>query len=93
MRELPLFFSELAPQYRTRMTAVLKNAVNDFYPEFASREALRLEQILTRGAIRSESQFYLVRHRIDELECTDADANQLNALYKLTDAFEARRRN
>ncbi|WFR81869.1 hypothetical protein P9875_12225 [Janthinobacterium rivuli] len=92
LRELPLLLAGVEPQNRAKITDALNNAVRAAYPEFVAKEAKYLEQILINGRIRSENQFYLVHHRIDELEGTGATATQLDALYRLIDEFESRRR-
>ena len=92
LREMPLLLADLETKSRSQAVAALRSAVLRFYPEFAVKETERLEEILNAGKIRGESQFYLVRHRIDELEGSSDSGTLLSELYRLVDEFEARSR-
>ena len=92
LRELPLLLADVKLKNRSQVVAALSSAVRTFYPDFAAKEAKRLEEILTTGKIRGENQFYLVRHRMDELEGSGDSETQLRKLYRLVDEFEARPR-
>lgn len=92
LRELSLLLADVETKNRSLAVAALSSAVLTFYPDFAVKEAKRLEEILSTGKIRGENQFYLVRHRIDELEGSGGSATQLSKLYRLVDEFEARPR-
>ena len=52
------------------------------------RRLRRLAAIRDRGRIASESQWYLVRSRIDEIEGLDTHIQECEALQCLTDAYE-----
>ena len=90
LRELPSLFEGITPQDRIHIAATLSKAIHDIYPEFAAKEAKDLAEILAKNKIRGERQFYLVRHRIDELEGNGADHAEIETLYRLIDQFEAR---
>lgn len=90
LREMPLLLAGVDPKHRSQVVAALSSAVRTFYPDFAAKEAKRIEEILTAGKIRGENQFYFVRHRIDELESSGDPETQLSELYRLVDEFEAR---
>jgi len=45
---------------------------------------------LTRGKIRTEAEFCLVRHQIDVMEGKSELGDELKPLYALVDADEAR---
>lgn len=92
LRELPLLLEGIAPQERIQIAAMLSKAIHDRYPEFAAKEAKDLAQILAKNKIRGERQFYLVRHRIDELEGTGAAEIEIKTLYRLINEFETRPR-
>ena len=49
-----------------------------------------MKKVLARGKIRSETEFYCVRHEIDVLEGEPSRRKELVNLYALVDAFEAR---
>ena len=89
---MPLLLADLETKSRSQAVPALRSAVLRLYPEFAVKETERLEEILNAGKIRGKSQFYLVRHRIDELEGSSDFGTQLSKLYRLVDEFEARPR-
>ena len=47
-----------------------------------------IRKIMERGAIKGESEFYLIRQAIDELE-KDADDEKLHLFYRLVDQYES----
>ncbi len=44
------------------------DATLDAYPEFLTAERQRLQKVLERGKIRTEAEFYRIRHEVDVLE-------------------------
>jgi hypothetical protein len=83
LRELPLGTKQLQGT-----SSALEQAIELEYPEFLQEDQERLSKILSRGSIRTEREYHLVRHAIDLEERAPSD--QLNRLYKLAEAFEAR---
>jgi hypothetical protein len=57
-----------------------------------AKEADCLSKIKTRGSIRGEAEFHLVRHRIDVLEGEPGQEQELYLLYELAERFEGRRK-
>lgn len=90
VREMPMFLGSLDVEYRAFAVQALSRALLSHYPDFASKNAKQLAAVLTKGAIRTESQFFLVQHRIDELEGAGGSEVQLAELYRLVENFEAR---
>ena len=68
----------------------LAAATSAHYPDFLVMDAERLAKIMTRGSIRGESEFYLVRHHVDLLEGEPSQEEELRLLYELVDRFEDR---
>jgi hypothetical protein len=89
-RELPMLIGSLDLEYRAFAMQALSKALLSHYPDFASKNAQRLAAVLSKGIIRTESQFFLVHHRIDELEGVGGSEVQLAELYRLAENFEAR---
>ena len=87
---MPDLIGEVDIQWRAAVSKALHDAVAAEYPEFLHLEAVRLEKVLARGKIRTEAEFYLVRHRIDVLEGEPELPEALRTLYALVEAFEAR---
>jgi hypothetical protein len=76
------------PELRRACAAAFRSSVNAHYPDFFKKDEARLARVLARGRVRSESEWYLVRHRIDEIEGDKAHESDLAKLYKLVDEFE-----
>ena len=86
LRDTPDFIAMISPSWRAQVAKALNRAVQTAYPEFIAKDAERLEKVRTRGRIRTESEYYLIRHQIDVLEGTDS-TGLLNELYMLADSF------
>jgi hypothetical protein len=50
----------------------------------------RIAAIRERGRVTSETQWYLIRSRIDEIEGLDAHLEECGALQRLADTYEFR---
>jgi hypothetical protein len=92
LRETPMLLESMESEARKCAAQALAAATSDLYPEFLIKDAERLSKIKARGAIRSESEFYLVRHRVDLLEGDASQGEELRLLYALMDRFESRGR-
>ena len=86
LRDTPDFIAMISPEWRAQVAKALNCAIQTVYPEFISKDAERLEKIRARGRIRTDSEYYLIRHKIDVLEGT-SDTGLLTELYKLADSF------
>ncbi|CAD6874801.1 hypothetical protein [Methylomonas fluvii] len=83
LREFPPGAKQVGPA-----AVALERAIELEYPEFLREDEERLSKALKRGSIRTEREYYLVRHAIDREEGSPSD--RLAALYKLADNFDAR---
>ncbi len=90
LRETPQLILEVAPVWRTQVAKAFHDALALEYPEFLDLEAERLKKVFTRGKIRSEAEYYRVRHEIDIVEGDISRRDELKALYGLIDAFDSR---
>ena len=86
LRDTPDFIALVSPDWRAHVAKALNGAVLTAYPEFLAKDAERLEKIRSRGKIRTESEYYLIRHKIDVLEGS-GDTGLLTELYALVDSF------
>lgn len=89
-RETPMLIQDIQPEWRAKVAEAWHTAAAGYYPEFLVKEEGRLRKIFTRGKIRTEAEFHLVRHEIDILEGAPGDATKLQTLYRLVDSFESR---
>src|SRR6267143_3222364 len=90
LRELPEILRHL-PQIswdvRKSLVFACRRAVEAELPRFFDKERERAAQIIARGRIRSEDEWYLVRSFIDEYEAEPQRAADLPGLYRLVDSF------
>jgi len=90
LRETPMLLQSMPPETRKRATQALAAATCAYCPDFLAKDAERLAKIKARGSIRSENEFYLVRHRVDQLEGDPGQDEELRLLHELADRFEGR---
>ena len=86
LRDTPDVIAMVSPEWRANVAKALNRAVLTAYPEFLAKDAERLAKIRTRGKIRTESEYYLIRHKIDVLEGS-GDTELLTEFYALADSF------
>jgi hypothetical protein len=90
LRETPQLIQAIAPEWRAFVSRAFHDALTQEYPRFIVLEEERLKKILARGKIRSEAEFYCIRHEIDVLEGEPTRGSELENIYALVDAFETR---
>jgi hypothetical protein len=90
LRETPELIQAIAPQWRVVVAKAFYDALAHDYPQFLALESERLKKVLARGKIRSEAEYHRVRHEIDLVEGDPSRHGELNDLYGLIDAFDAR---
>lgn len=88
LRELPMLFCEVNGEQRAQLLNCLHMAVVTNFPEFFKRDATLLASVVGRRKIRNAREYYLVRHRIDELEGEASSYDERELLHKLVDQFE-----
>lgn len=90
LREMPALVGEVDIHWRGAVSKALHDAIAAEYPEFLHLETARLEKVMARGKIRTEAEFYLVKHWIAVLEGEPELSGQLRGLYALVETFEIR---
>jgi len=86
LRDTPDFIALISPEWRAQVAKSLNHAIQTAYPEFLAKDAERVNKIRARGKIRTESEYFLIRHKIDVLEGI-GDTDLLTELYALVDSF------
>ena len=66
----------------------IKMELPDLIEKKRKKNEATIRKIMERGAIKGESEFYLIRQAIDELE-KDADDEKLHLFYRLVDQYES----
>ena len=74
---------------RERLTEAFQRILKEEAPDFLSGDSARLMRIVKRGRLRNEREYYLVRHRLDEIEGREAHRDETIVLMRLLDGFEA----
>ena len=90
LRETPQLIRGIAPEWRAFVSRAFHDSLIQEYPAFLVLEEEKLKKVLARGKIRSEAEFYRVRHEIDVLEGDPSRQSELVKLYALVDTFESR---
>lgn len=91
-RETPRLIRRISIKWRPLVSKAWNDATLSAYPEFLAREKIQLQKVIERGRIRTEAEFHRVSHEIDVLEGEDAPLAQMQLLYSLIDAFQAKPR-
>ena len=90
LRETPDIIAAISAQWRPTVAQAFRNAVAAEYPDFFSKDSQRLDKVLARGHIKTESEFYLVRYFVDALQSEPDAASRVSQLYAMLDAYELR---
>jgi hypothetical protein len=89
LREIPVTLNGFPDRVRRQLTEVFLGILREEAPTLLARDNKRLAQIVKRGRLRDEGEYYLVRHRIDEIEGHPAYRDEAAVLLRLLDNFEA----
>ena len=87
LRDLPMMIVGHPGRVRTVAFSAYRHALQTEYPDFIEKDRQRLAKVLKRGSVRSESEWYLLQHRVDEIEGTAECEEELGLLYKLMDDY------
>lgn len=90
LRETPAIIAAVAAEWRPAVAKAFRDAISAEFPEFLDQDTRRMERVLARGKIKTESEFHLVRHLVDTLEADPSAAGRVEVLFSLLDAYESR---
>lgn len=88
LREAPVFFSSLPEAQRHAALKMYRRAIEARVPDFFKRDQDVLRKVLARGRVKNENEWYLLRHRVDEIEGELSHASELEKLYTLLGDYE-----
>ena len=88
INELPLLFQELPDDVRSTAFQVYYSSVNSVIPGYHEKLRNRHQRILTQGKIQSDSDFYLLRNRLDKIEGNGT--TEENRVLQLLGQYEAK---
>jgi hypothetical protein len=89
LRDFPLGLRDYPKPVGSRLVSALRTIIQEEAPDLLADEREKLSRIVKRGRVRNESEFYLVRYRVDEIEGHAEHRAELVGLLKLLDDFEA----
>jgi len=91
LRETPLLLAHFKLPEDIQGTAlkIFYRVVETHMPAFFEKERLKREQIVSRGTIKGENEWHLLRNRVDEIEGDVAHEVELQELYKMLDDYES----
>jgi hypothetical protein len=88
LRELPLVLQSLLADAPPSDREKIATAINTFAsPAFLQEQAEKAREVMRRGVIRSEQEWYLLRWRLDQIEGRGAHQEEITLLWKLLDAY------
>lgn len=68
VNELPMLFEEMKPSLREKAFQTYYNTLNEVVPNYQEKLSSRVQRIIKRSKVKSESEFYLLRNRLDQIE-------------------------
>jgi hypothetical protein len=87
LRDMHLILGDLNAQYRSSAIKVFYKIVGLHLPSFFQNSKAQLSRIVAKGRIKNENEWYLVRHRVDEIECQPNNEAELAVLNELLGKF------
>lgn len=88
LRDTPAFFSSLPEVQRHAALTIYRRVIEAHVPDFFKRDQDVLLKVLARGRVKNENEWYLLRHRVDEIEGEPSHALELERLYTLLGDYE-----
>lgn len=89
LRETSLILSSLPEAERHLALKIFRHVVFLHAPSFLEKEREKIQRIVARGKIKNETEWHLIRHRVDEIEGELPETPELLQLYTLLDAYES----
>ena len=90
LRETPLILVGFPKEIHAPLLRVLRQIAEEEIPGFFNFEREELARVLERSRLRNEAEWYLARHRVDEIESDNAHREELMSLLNLLDSYEQR---
>ena len=90
LRETPQFVQRFAEPDRSLAARALRLALLRHYPEWIESERVQIQKIIDSGSIRSESQFYVIRHQVDLIEGDPLQHDRYAEYLRLLDQYEVK---
>lgn len=86
-RDLRGMLKALKPKDRRQVLEYVKSTTGQALEEEVSKDAVKARQILARGRIRNDTEYYLLRGRLDEIEGEPELADEERDLQRLIDGY------
>lgn len=89
LRDAQLILGDFPEQNRSRAMKVFRSIVRLHMPRFFEKYEQQLKRIVEKGKISNEHEWYLVRHRVDEIEGLESSEAEVRMLDELMAKYEA----
>ena len=86
--ETPQLLLELPEQYRASSMKIFYFVVQKHIPGFFDKQQKALERVVTKGIIKNENEWYLVRARMDLIEGLNSNEEEFDMLHELLLKYE-----
>ena len=87
LRDLLTMVASAEEHIRKPAMAALSDAIVAHYPDFVERELKKLDKVMARGYIRTESEYYLMQARLDMIEGAPENEAELDRIYTMMDSY------
>lgn len=87
LNELPLLFEDIEPELQEKVFGKFYDVVNSVIPDYFEKIDAKIQGIIKRGKIKSDSEFYLIRNWLDQIE--GSGTKEESTVSGLLDKYEA----
>jgi len=70
INDLSLLIEDLEPNFRSKAFGAFYESVNSVNPDYFEKQNAKIQRVIKRSKIKTESEFYLLRNRLDRIEGT-----------------------
>jgi hypothetical protein len=88
INDLSSLIGDLEPEFRSKAFGAYYEAVNSVNPDYFEKLNNKIQRIVKRGHIKTDSEFYLLRNRLDQIEGNGA--HEENTISELLGQYETK---
>ncbi|WP_432453757.1 MULTISPECIES: hypothetical protein [unclassified Agarivorans] len=86
INDLSLLIEDLEPNFRSKAFSAFYQAVNSVNPDYFEKQNAKIQRVIKRGKIKTESEFNLLRNRLDRIEGNGSHEEKI--ISKLVELYE-----
>lgn len=87
--ETPTLVSDLPEKPRRLALAALHRITNSHLPGLFEKQRKVIDEVIVRGKIKTEKEWCLLRHCVDEIESENSQSSELSRLYRMIEEYES----